>query len=92
MLTVLGLEIGIRNRKRAGKDMNEPIKVGSPPTRIEDYLKNFRWADDKYPVQTPLRDMVDEIVQVRTLESCLIFPTYVCARLTEVLLLMLCRK
>lgn len=38
--------------------------------RMESYLQNFRWADDKYPVSTPLREMVDEIVQVSSWHRC----------------------
>ena len=38
--------------------------------RMESYIQNFRWADDKYPVSTPLREMVDEIVQVSSWHRC----------------------
>eukprot|EP01050_Picozoa_sp_SAG11_P014195 SAG11_NODE_1722_length_4374_cov_5.082807_1_plen_155_part_00 len=49
-------------RKKAGKDPNAAITIGGGQ-RLEDYVKDFRWADDKYPVHTPLREMTDEIVQ-----------------------------
>ena len=47
---------------------------------MEDYLKRFQWADDKYPVHTPLRDMVDEIVQVRVVCACMRLPSAVGCR------------
>lgn len=31
------------------------------PIRLEDFGRSFRWADDKYPIGSSLRDMTDEI-------------------------------
>eukprot|EP01046_Picozoa_sp_COSAG06_P040781 COSAG06_NODE_4972_length_3817_cov_9.879236_2_plen_57_part_00 len=43
------------------------IQGGAQGTmRLDDFARTFAWADDKYPTQTPLRDMVDEIVTVRS--------------------------
>ena len=33
--------------------------------RLDDFARTFTWADDKYPMQTGLREMVDEIMTVR---------------------------
>jgi hypothetical protein len=54
---------------KTGKDVGEAIMIqgGAQGTmRLDDFARTFAWADDKYPTQTPLRDMVDEIVTVRS--------------------------
>ena len=54
-------------RAKTGRDAAEPVYVQGVPgnPRLEDFARSFAWADDKYPIQTPLRDMVDEIMTVR---------------------------
>lgn len=37
--------------------------------RLDDFARTFMWADDKYPIQTGLREMVDEIMTVRQTAS-----------------------
>ena len=57
-------------RKKTGASLDAPVLVNKNGDRMESYLQNFRWADDKYPVSTPLREMVDEIVQVSSWHRC----------------------
>ena len=46
-----------------GKLVSEPVMItgSGAPARLQDFSRAFQWADDKYPMQAPLREMVDEI-------------------------------
>ena len=52
-----------------GKSAAEPVVIDG--AQLENYAANFRWADDKYPVSMPLREIVDEIQGVRILTPVL---------------------
>jgi hypothetical protein len=67
-------------RKKTGASLDAPVLVNKNGDRMETYLQNFRWADDKYPVSTPLREMVDEIVQVSSWHRCSNARFYLSAR------------
>lgn len=51
------------SRIKMGKLVSEPVMItgSGAPARLQDFSRAFQWADDKYPMQAPLREMVDEI-------------------------------